>query len=165
MGNKIGRGLVARRLGGSTLVGMSSCSSTRSTLLIRKCRRQNNGWAKSQLTSSMVTQQKNIDLEEPTPLTDQVCLGSAQRESVTKQSEVKIKSCFFCLDHNYGHGSQAPNKKLAKMESRTLELRHEEPCRNMRGTLLIFGDHTFCTNVMGMTRSRRQCRTAAKKLK
>ena len=96
VGNKIGRGLVARRLGGSTLVGMSSCSSTRSTLLIRKCRRQKNGWAKSQLTSSMVTQQKNIDLEEPTPLTDQVCLGSAQRESVTKQSNVKIKSEFIC---------------------------------------------------------------------
>ena len=43
----------------------------------------------------MVTIAEKIDLEEPTPLTDQVYLGCTQRESATIQSSVKIKSDFF----------------------------------------------------------------------
>ena len=56
---------------------------------------------KPSFANMRLTLKKKTDLEEPTPLIDQVFSGCTQRESETKDSMSKTKSDLFCYDHNY----------------------------------------------------------------
>ena len=97
MGRKIGRGLVARSLGGSTRLGVSSCPPTSSVFFLV------DGINMAGRKASLASRGEKkiggkIHLEEPTLLIDQVRLGCTKRESVTKESNVKTKECLLCYD-------------------------------------------------------------------
>ena len=106
-----------------------------------KHRRHHNGLVRSQLSTVCVkTIVEKVDLEEPTPLTDQVdLLGRTRRESATIESNVTSQSDVFSKVTITDREAKSKIQGPERQESRILELRHEGPCRKMRGTSLRIG--------------------------
>ena len=126
---KIGRGFVARQHPAGSVITftyeLNSSHQKPSTTQTMAGRRS----SLAPLWLSMLT--KN-DLEERTPLIDQVYLGCTQRASVKTKSVVFAKVTTI---------SKETKSKIGEVEkrSRILELRHVGPSSNMRGMLLRIG--------------------------
>ena len=87
-------GLLQESLGKKgTQLGMSSCSQTSSTRFLSVyVDGKKKAGRKASSAPTWLKLKKKIDIEEPTPRFDQLYSGCTQRESVTKESDVKINS-------------------------------------------------------------------------
>ena len=137
MAEKIGRGLVARRSGQGTQLGTSGRPPTNSILLSSLCRRQTRGWETVHLGLDVENFfGHKIDPEEPTPLIDQVYSGCPQRESKTKESDVKSEthSCAKISTTDTQAKSKVKSLENRKNVSESNDM--NGPQGEMRGTIL-----------------------------